>query len=440
MSKERALIRTLPMAFTALMLSGCSGLPDMGAGVRALESGNVSQAKYHFKELAERGFPDAMVLLGDLYLKEGQYHFARNTYQSALDAGSQKAPVRLARLLYRKNTGGNSPEIAEVLLIKAMASDPKVVGDLARLYFEWPELISRREQQVWFSQAINAGFDEAWFYLAESLACSDCTLSQLRQAVEAYKKSAAVKPQAIKSLIALYQRHPELGSLETLAKELENLSLITGQVYFALANQSHFDTTNSQSPFIARDYYLKATDSYPKAWGRLFALALRNPEITSAEELDSWLLQAKNSGFIEADIWQARRLILGTHTIVDPFKAEKLLKGLAPVHKEAAYRLGELYLSGMLGEPDYMQGFKLLEHSGRQGVGAAYFKIAETLAQGIGIPKNPEKAMHFAKLALINGSDKAAAFLGQLENSNGNYDYSSNEHAINSRRLVKADK
>ncbi len=401
------------------VLTGCSTIPDLEAGKRAVATGEMEKAKIHFKTLSERGVPDAHRNLGDIYRNEGNLKDAINQYQAALNAGDENSHLSLIRTLYRKNIGGNQPEKAmEELKLLLEKDEIRATNETARLLHEWPELLPLKERLVWFERAAETSNMDSYLFKGEALLndmaqCVNCETDHFPKARKALLEVAAFRPRAIKSLVELYKAAPSEGSLTELLADLQSRNLDAGRVYYVMGNTFYRDNSQPDSLIAAKEHYLLSASTYPKAWSRLYTLLIRNPEITDALEMDALAVKSRESGFDEIDIWEARRLIQGIHSKIDPFEAEKLLVKHQG-NPEADYRLGRIYLTSMLGEPQFKKAFTLLDSAGSQGKSAAYFEIAKVLQEGQGIPVNNEKAIEYASLAFNEGDNRALAILQNL--------------------------
>ncbi|WP_062264901.1 tetratricopeptide repeat protein [Endozoicomonas arenosclerae] len=415
-----------PGFFSVLLMAGCSSLPDLDAGKRALTENSSAEAEQHFMALSRRGFPEATLLLGDIQRDQGNREKALELYRQSLELGVDKAYSRMARLHYRKSAGGQSPEQA-LSIIKEMEEFDELQAKLERanLYHEWPELTPFDTRLKLFDELIASGIEKACLYKGTALLNKVLDEERLQpdreKMTEAWNCLLGVvgsEHQALKPAIQLVMVFPEIGSIEALKDQLEDSDLGISRLYAQLGKAFYSDENKTtESLLAAKEYFLKATETDHEAWAELFRMALKYPHVTDSEELSEWFEKAKESGFKEADVWKAKQFLAGVYSITDPFSAEKLLLPHVEENAEASFLLGRLYLTEMLGQARFYEGFELLSQAAEMGKPEGYLEIARILHEGLGIAANPIQARIYAEKAWQMGARRAPELLYEIEAS-----------------------
>lgn len=129
--------QTLLSVSLVLLLSGCA---DFRMGKAAYQTGNYSEAAWHYRKLAEFGLSEAQVIYAQILLKgqgvKANPVLARHYLEEAADAHYGRAYAPLAKI-YLSGTGGPvHPGRARYLLEHAEQGDEARNSlDLAKLYY-----------------------------------------------------------------------------------------------------------------------------------------------------------------------------------------------------------------------------------------------------------------------------------------------------------------
>jgi TPR repeat protein len=126
-----------------VVVSGAIGPADLKRGKEAAAQGRVDDARRDLEPLAERGYFDAQLALGRLYLQMQDASYVPQAIEWLRRASKKEfdiAAVPLARALVREGSEASLDE-AEPLLEQAWrrTSDPDALAGLIRLYSEHPQ-------------------------------------------------------------------------------------------------------------------------------------------------------------------------------------------------------------------------------------------------------------------------------------------------------------
>lgn len=406
------------------LLQGCSSLPDQDSANQALALGNYDQARMLYMALAERGFPDAQIALGDMYYQgigiaenrtEGMQWYAQ-----AAQSGDARALQRFAKSLTTLNAFHSSdPQRAKTLLLKLWDYEGKanVALDLGRLIVLFPKHGTAEEARRWLTMALDQQQLEANYYLGLLYAEGRLIDVDAVRARDYFVAALDESPLAAHELLKLYGEHPELGDLQTL---LENLiarkSFEGGKSAYHLGQIFDRGELLPADPAKAEYFYLKALESYPKAILAMAGLYARNPVVDPERQVFEWIEKADAAGFKEqAQLLRARILYEGKLVPGEPEEAERLYLSLAERSAEACYHLGMLYRLGYLGESDYLQSFQYFLKAARMGYESADVQLGDMFTKGRVIRPDLARAVSHYRLAASVGHVRAEELLQSLQ-------------------------
>lgn len=125
-----------------LLIRETEGLPDLERGRQARISGNPEQALKDLKPLAERGYPEAMILLASTYLDGGLVSGrseAERWYRAALKTRPEVG-LSLAKLLIGYGNRDLLPEIDALISVANSRGDEEIDSVRIQRYIQFPDL------------------------------------------------------------------------------------------------------------------------------------------------------------------------------------------------------------------------------------------------------------------------------------------------------------
>lgn len=125
-----------------MLIRETEGLPDLERGRQARISGNPEQALKDLKPLAERGYPEAMILLASTYLDGGLVSGrseAERWYRAALKTRPEVG-LSLAKLLIGYGNRDLLPEIDALISVANSRGDEEIDSVRIQRYIQFPDL------------------------------------------------------------------------------------------------------------------------------------------------------------------------------------------------------------------------------------------------------------------------------------------------------------
>lgn len=424
--------KNLLLAGTLLCMSALAGaMPDLKRGHAALDNGDRGAAEREFRALAEFGLPDAQIALGDLltsgmtsqrkvkeavewYYKAGMrtsrgYSRIAHLYATDYTVDPADIDVVIDKLVRRHDRGE-----------KALAAD---IGDL---------LLARGgghnlpEVKTWALRAREWGDVRGDLQLG--MLC-DVPLARPENppcAQEHYRAASKSSTEGAGRLIALLQRHPELGVSAKVAADLKG-NFLPAERYaiyrIYLKSAAHVPQISVAEVLLA-DLFDENTKPLRASPALAMALVDRqnmevdksvfDPTDAAVELLSAY---AKNTGPeakrkflgllpyarrvrpLEAALIEADVYIAGTLLPAEPHKAEAALLPWAEKAPAAALLLGDIYRAGYLDEPDYARASHYYEVAGRSGMGTAWYSLTRLYLGSPGFIPDRPRAEQYADLA-----------------------------------------
>lgn len=402
-------------AFSLLLagLAGCSGVPDIQRAEREAAAGNVEAAREQLTELARFGIADAQVELGDLHAQEDTEAArarALHWYRQASEQGSDRAWVRLGKMLAREGQTPAERAQGERYLKQALAEDDdSALMPLIELYLAYPEEFPRARPKTWIDRARAAGDPAgdlalARYYLmqGESGARAGDIESLCEPIVEA-------QPDCLMILGQIYlsqDRSDAFDSLVQRARKAWTDGRIDDRDLYVFARWMAGD--ESPAPQVARsdELYQLLTPGYVPAMTGRARLIMENTYLADAEEVLTLLEASRTAGDPKASLVLARVYERGRIVPLDAEKAVRYAEEARQRYPSADYLLGRIYKRGYLGEPDPRKARDHLLQAARRGFAKADYLLAEMYWEGRGIEVNKEYAWAFALLALEGGVER----------------------------------
>jgi hypothetical protein len=139
------------------------------------------------------------------------------------------------------------------------------------------------------------------------------------------------------------------------------------------------------------------------------------PQHGGRGEFVSWLQQAAELGDGDA-CWQlAEAYLHGQQVAESPDQAHPwLIKGSALHHPDCLSNLGVQYFAGLGARKDADQAFACFQEGAELGNADAQASLAVCLADGIGTVIDLVAARQWARLAVLNGNERAGTILAQI--------------------------
>lgn len=389
----------------AVLLAGCTSLPDMRTAARMHEAGDVDGARAQYAELARYGLPAARIALADSLAEtdiEGrQSGFIEGQYQLAAD----RDPRGLARLARRdvRNPAATPAIIEEnlsAMMLREARGEPILAADIAEFLFSRGGGRNLPEVSHWARRAVSIGDPRGHYLLA--LLC-DAPLAvepDLACARKHYHRAATTMPEAAGALVAIAQREPGERAPADLARDVmknfndkQRLS-----VYHAYEErvQGGPQTSVAESLLGPLAVQLPTPKAYPDplpdcaenrvpldpsvadavAAGNALASAYAaNGGMESREKFFDLVSRIAVVDPLGADILMADAWLDGRMVAVDPALAEERLSKHAACNADAAFRLATLYRDGLLDEPDYPAATRWYESAGEGGLSKAWYVL-----------------------------------------------------------------
>lgn len=412
MSKSRPFL----MGFALLLLGSHSpdalALPDLKRGQAALDTGDRVTAEREFRALAEFGLPDAQLALGDMLTKGPP---AQRRVQEAMElylkAGMRdsRGYARLANLFATDYTldPAQMDLIIDKLVKRYERGEQTLAGDIGNLLLARGGGHNLPEVAVWSRRAREGGDVRGDLQLG--MLC-DLPLARPENpacAHEHYRRAAPSSTEAAGRLIALLQRHPELGNSRDAAQKYKSgfvpaerysmyriyLKGVAGVPQVGVAETLLADLFNEAtqpvrpSPQMAVEIADPASTALPPG---AVDLTVYDPTDAALELLTAY---SRNTGPearskflalipytrrvrpLETALTEANVYIAGTLMPAEPARAIEVLTPWAERAPAAAFMLGDIYRVGYADEADYVRATRHYEFAGKGGLGRAWYSL-----------------------------------------------------------------
>jgi len=415
---------TIATCLLTLLLAGCSGIADTERAEWAIENGFQQTGVEQLMHLADKGYYEASLALGNFYLlqkDENELLKARQWY-SPLLPWSDKARLGYTRWLAKvSHIDPSIRPIAKHVLLYRQHTRQDVAVELSRFIQDYhPNEVAIIEQLLVEMQD-NKNIDQK-----EVLRVIDALHDPLE-----YQKlldSLCASPNVdyhfycIRSNIRLTKLHA-IGSFEQQVSASHDAYLneqITIDQLISIANLLASDDIGQGHPQIALriiEPWLKMSDSVFLASAKL---ALRYPNIIELEALLTRLKKLDEKRVPAASLYLAKLYLDGKWVAENTSIAFNYLKNAQP-DPEAKYRMGAVILSGKLidFEPQYnaQYGVDIIVEAGRQFYLNAYQYLARRFSDPTNYLYNPVYATVFATVFERLGgqlNEEDAAQISQL--------------------------
>ena len=401
----RGIAAVIAMLMLLMTLGGCANVQSV---VKKQEA-NL------YVELANKGFPEAQVALGDMYSNGvgAQENVAQAIfwYERAARSGSVVGGKRLAKAL-SKGTGEHlAPHRAKNILLTLWETEGRqdVALELGRVIVEFPVTGTAKEATHWLTVALNRGDDVGHYYMGLMYKQGLLLEPDLMRAKKHFVKALDVVPVAAHELVDIYVKSDEASDVRTeVNKIISSKSFVGGKAAYHLANVFIKGKLFPVAPDMAESLYIKAVDGFPLAALRLAQLYAKYPEVDKGKQVFHWIERASAAGYEdEATLLHARILYEGRLIQGSPERAVHMYQSLSGDYVEANYHIGMIHKYGYLGESDYSAAYEYLLKAARMGMGKADYQLGELLTEGREITPKPEQAYAHYRLAADAGIAQA---------------------------------
>lgn len=412
MTKSRPVLTGLAVLILASSAGQALALPDLRRGQAALDSGDRVTAEREFRALAEFGLPDAQISLGDMLTKGPP---AQRRVQEAMElylkAGMRdsRGYARLANLFATDYTldPAQMDLIIDKLVKRYERGEQSLAGDIGNLLLARGGGHNLPEVATWATRARQGGDVRGDLQLG--MLC-DIPLARPEKpacANEHYRRAAASSTEAAGRLIALLQRHPELGNSRDVAQHYkagfvpaERYSMyriylkgVAGVPQVGVAETLLADLFNETtqpvrpSPQMATEIADPASTVQPPG---AMDMTVYDPTDAALELLTAY---SRNTGPevrrkflellpytrrvrpLETALTEANVYIAGTLMPAEPERAIEVLSPWADRAPAAAFMLGDIYRVGYADEADYGRATRHYELAGKGGMGRAWYSL-----------------------------------------------------------------
>lgn len=432
----------LSCALLMLAIGGCAHLPDMGVAATAVQRGDRATAESQYRALADFGLPSAQLALGDLLAggpdREQKLPEAIAWYERAV-VRDARGLARISGLYARNPTlsGVELDRLIERLQGRHARGERVLSADIADLLLARGNGRNAGEVEYWAREAI-AIKDPRGDYLLGVLCDQPFREApDVPCAARHYRASAERIPEASGALIALAQRHADLGSPLQLAraattphqgparhsvfrvyrKKVGGVPLVSVSEAL-LAGLFDRDTRagiidGTQAAAIVDPELAPAaatwdpTDAAVELAG---AYAANVGEEARVRLLDL-LVYLRPLRPLEADLIEAQVYSDGNLVPVDPMRARDLLLRHVDTSPAAAYAYAGLLRSGMLDEPDSVAAARWFERAGEGGLAKSWFILTRLYLYSPGFAPDRARAEAYATRARNSGYGLVDALL-----------------------------
>ncbi|VUD58771.1 Alginate biosynthesis protein AlgK [Thalassocella blandensis] len=397
---------------TVIAISGCSTLTlDIGEGRRAEQRGDFELAARHFKGLADKGYPAAMIEYGDLLKssrKAKDFKLAEHWYGEAAKFGGNyevRANERLAKLYYsvaeNDDYDANEEEAfkAEKYLYKNFPFDPfGSYVSLANLYLKHWYTGEPPQQRL---DALNAHMESRGVVYQEF---SRAAMANVRRQDPNYVLNVCQK-------IARMVKECYLENVKA-AKRLDKQT-VTQQLDEVLVQHKKGVLENRDVLEISRELY-REPPFYPREAERILVKLYAQDKAYAYELAKLYYyneMPAKKGKIIEllevaagnfdprANYLLGRMYLDGDWVLIDPKRAAELFEQSREEVANAELLLGKIYYDGLLGRAYPQKAFEYFISAARRGVVNGDYELAKMFWACQGNICNKAYAVSFITLA-----------------------------------------
>lgn len=432
--------RSFLLGLAVLLLAGQSvdalAMPDLKRGQAALDRGDRVTAEREFRALAEFGLPDAQIALGDMLSRGAP---AQRRVQEAMElylkAGMRdsRGYARLANLFATDYTldPAQMDLIIDKLVKRYERGEKTLAGDVGNLLLARGGGHNLPEVAVWSTRARDWGDTRGDLQLG--MLC-DLPLARPENpacALAHYRRAAPYSTEAAGRLIALLQRHPELGNSQEAALKYKSgfvpaerysayriyLKGVAGVPQVGVAETLLADLFNDTTQAVRPSPQLATEIADPSSLAAppgAVDMTVYDPTDAALELLSAY---ARNTGPevrrkfnelipylkrvrpLETALTEANVYIAGTLVPAEPARAIEALKPWADTAPAAAFMLGDIYRVGYVDESDYGLATRYYEFAGKRGLGRAWYSLTRMYLGSPALIPDRRKAEDYADRA-----------------------------------------
>lgn len=406
-------------------LQGCAGLPDQQLAKEAQQRGDSASARQQYEQLAQMGYVDAQIALGDMQFGSrdpGQIEQAESLYRQAA-LHSPKAQSRLGRLLSRQDGASDSQlKEAEQLLSQAIEqAEYSAVVPLTLLYVSYPQLAPSVDPQ----QQVNA-------WRGQGIVEAELAQILIYRSDGSYVAHLTEIEQTCRSLLSQQDVcYNELATVYRLRDQPHAQTALLAQLRTAYANRwvtpsrvesvalTLVDSGIPAPVDLSNAYALlrEIAPAYPLAWASLAKLLFDYPVLGDSTQMLGYLQRGREAGDSRAELLTGRLYYGGRGLEQNPQLAERHLLRAADEQPTAHFYLGQLYRRGYFGEVYPQKAVDHLLLAARAGHRRADYALAQLFSESRGVKVNRVNAYVFAHMALSRAVPEASELLSNLEQS-----------------------
>ncbi|HWV16438.1 MAG TPA: hypothetical protein VN030_13475 [Cellvibrio sp.] len=389
-------------------LTGCE-VADYRHAKVSLTQGDIQGGLAEMTILADRGVPEAQLVVGDLIVDTDPVQ-AEKYYLEAEQRGEFKANGRLAKLYSMRAENFNEVDAQKSLehIRKAIAiGDDSVLSNLVELAVAFPALGLESEAQEAIDKykrvgSTNAQYSEVVWWQAQGLT------EQHADAIEATcLKLIDIETGCFQALINIYQIKNQPADVEkTVDRAITNYNkkLMTPASVVTLVRW--MSNPDRKAPLTNES--LKLLEMVSPNWSpanfEIAKILYNNPSLQRSQQLDDILKKEHEQGNWRATEMQAQIIYFGKNRVPDPKNALPLLLSIKDKSPVANYLLGIIYRDAILSDADPSSALEHLLIAARFGYLKGDLALAQMFSQAKGTIPNPVYAYSFASLAAANGS------------------------------------
>lgn len=401
-------MKRLSLLLPAVLLSGCQLIQDVNLAKQQLQSSDSKAGLITLQSLSEMGYLDARLELARYHSKAIDDESISQTmalYESLLPQ-LERTGREYARFLWRLSK--NQPEyiaIARDKLEQRQQTHGDVTLELLRLYLVIDKSLGMKYAETVAKdpsissrdlvKALDAVSDPSAFSELVATLCQEEALSQdftcLKLDTKLFKLSGETSDEMLEQRVVMAYEEELIG--ETKLSSLLTLMLTPN--------------IGQSKPKLAVNIVNKLESLPPKIHLLLTNYELKQKLYYDNAELIAILTKLHDQGSKDAALSLGKLYSYGKRLPLDPWIAEKYFLAANGL-PEADYRLGELYLSGKLGEPQLQRGIEHLIKSARAQYLPAYQTLMAAFSRYPGIQPNNFYAHLFAEVYQRQGGTLTA--------------------------------
>jgi len=390
-----------------MALEGCSIVNDTNLMRDKLNSDSQQQAITKLQALAESGYFDAQLSLADHYASSSEPDVLKKAeywYDEARPY-SDKAQLRYIHWLAKFSEVDLSYSGKALTALRERQDSHSDVGlELVRFF-----AVHDDEPQVLQQIIINSMLDSLHTTEGDIVRAINALSDSSLYVKEFNERCARPAEDILYYCLRIKVRFSKQHSPDQLDNLVDYIKLAYKKQKLSIENLTSLVRTLASKEPGSAYMGLAYAAAEPALDNDLMFLLLANLEQKEQIGMEFEPMQARlndlhNAGHQEASLILGGLYDKGKRLPRDPWKAEKYLAA-APDLPKARNLLGQLYLSGSLGEPDLQGGVDLMLSAARHDYSRAYRDLARVFGGSPGVKKNPIFSHVFYQVYQLMGGD-----------------------------------